>query len=91
MQELVIGSFISNLLVAMLWAYGVFTILETSPKWSLPFGLGTGIPYIGLLYWIGETILTVTVSEMKWLIIAAVLGAVGGIGLIVTVFKPETS
>lgn len=90
MIQIIGGTFIINSVVAALWSYSLFSIIERKPKWSVPFGMGTGIPYIGALYWIGETQLTVSVSEMKWLIIAAVIGAIIGIGVIVTGFKPET-
>lgn len=91
MIQIIGGTFIVNTLVAAAWTVSVFAILERSPKWSIPFGIGTGMPYIGLLYWIGETKLVVSVSEMKWLILAAVIGAIVGIGTVVAVFEPEDS
>lgn len=90
MQELIIGTLVVNVLVAALWTISMFSVIERLPKLSIPFGVGTGIPYIALLYWFGETQLTVTVDEMKWLIVAAVGGAIVGIGTVVAVFKPQS-
>jgi len=90
MQGLLLITFLVNVIVAGVWALSVFVIIERRPKLSIPFGVGVGFPYIGLLYWYGETQLMVTVDEMKWLIIAAVVGAIIGIGTVVAIFKPHS-
>jgi hypothetical protein len=90
MLPLIAGAFLVNTVVAGAWTIAVFSILERRPKLSVPFGIGTGVPYIALLFWFGEARLTVSVEEMKWLIVAAVIGAIIGIGTVVAILEPET-
>jgi len=84
------GTFVITTAIAIVWTVALFAVIERSPRWSIPFGLGTGIPIIGIMYWYGENEMIVSVSEMKWLILSAVIGAIIGIGSVVAVLKPES-
>lgn len=90
MLPLIAGALFVNTVVAGIWTVAVFSVLERRPKLSVPFGIGTGLPYIAFLFWFGEARLTVSVEEMKWVIVAAVIGAIIGIGTIVAMLEPET-
>jgi len=83
------GAFGINLLLGIGLMLGVYKFMER----RVPLGALTGIVVgTGVIYTqatVGEQWLTVTVSEMKILVIAACLGAViGVVGTVLTV-KPE--
>ena len=83
------GAFGINLLLGIGLMLGVYKFMER----RVPLGALTGIVVgTGVIYaqaTLGEQWLTVTVSEMKLLVIAACLGAViGVVGTVLTV-KPE--
>ena len=83
------GAFGINLLLGIGLMVGVYKFMER----RVPLGALTGIVVgTGVIYaqaTLGEQWLTVTVSEMKLLVIAACLGAViGVVGTVLTV-KPE--
>ena len=83
------GAFGINLLLGIVLMLGVYKFMER----RVPLGALTGIVVgTGVIYTqatVGEQWWTVTVSEMKILVIAACLGAViGVVGTVLTV-KPE--
>ena len=83
------GVLVLNLLFGTLLVLGAFKLME----WRLEVGalggiaVGTAVVYAEAT--VGERLLTVTVSEMKLLVIAAALGAVLGVVSTVIVVEPE--
>jgi hypothetical protein len=85
----IVGVLVLNLLFGTLLVLGAFKLME----WRLEVGalggiaVGTAVVYAEAT--MGEQLLTVTVSEMKMLVIAAALGAVLGVVSTVIVVEPE--
>ena len=83
------GAFLVNLLLGIGLLLGVYKFMERRVTLGALSGtvVGTGVIYAQAT--LGEQWLTVTVSEMKLLVIAACLGAViGVVGTVLTV-KPD--
>jgi hypothetical protein len=84
-----VGVLVLNLLFGTLLVLGAFKLME----WRLEVGalggiaVGTAVVYAEAT--MGEQFLTVTVNEMKLLVIAAALGAVLGVVSTVIVVEPE--
>ena len=83
------GAFGINLLAGIGLMIGVYTFMEKRVTLGAVGGIlvGTGLIYAQAT--LGEEYLQVTVSEMKVLVIAAVVGAVIGVVGTVLVFKPN--
>lgn len=84
-----VGAFVVNLLLGIGLLLGVYKFMERRVTLGALSGIvvGTGVIYAQAT--LGEQLLTVTVSEMKLLVIAACLGAViGVVGTVLTV-KPD--
>ncbi|RJX44432.1 hypothetical protein DM826_02100 [Halonotius aquaticus] len=84
-----VGAFVVNLLLGIGLLLGVYKFMERRVTLGALSGIvvGTGVIYAQAT--LGEQWLTVTVSEMKLLVIAACLGAViGVVGTVLTV-KPD--
>ena len=84
-----VGAFIANLLLGAGLLLGVFKLMERRLRLGASTGIvvGTGVIYAQAT--LGERWLSVTVSEMKLLVIIACLGAVVGVvGTVLTV-KPD--
>lgn len=85
----VAGVLVLNIVFGTLLVLGAFRLAE----WQLEVGalggiaVGTAVVYGEAM--LGERLLTVTVSEMKLLVIAAALGAMLGVVGTVIVVEPE--
>ena len=83
------GAFGINLLLGVGLMVGVYKFMERRVPLGALTGIVVGTGVIHAQATLGEQWLTVTVSEMKLLVIAACLGAViGVVGTVLTV-KPE--
>lgn len=89
--ELAFAAGVLNLLVGVGYTLVVYRLLEKVPTLAAGTGFTLGVAIVAGQAWIGETMLSVTVAEMKILVIAAVLSAFVGIVGITTVFKPEAT
>lgn len=91
MSQLMIAAGLLNLLVGVVYTVVLYTALEKIPALAgaLGFGLAAGI--IVIETWFGGALLSVTVAEMKQLVLVAVTCAAIGIASITTVFKPTTN
>jgi len=88
MSQLVIAAGILNVLVGIGYTLTVYTALERVPILASSLGMLGAVGIVVLEAWLGETLLSVTVAEMKLLTVVAVAGAVVGVAAVVTVFKP---
>lgn len=84
------GVFVANLLLGVALVLGVFKLMEQQVAAGAAGGIVTGAGVVYAEATLGEQHLTVTVGEMKLLVIAAALGAVIGVVATVLVFEPET-
>lgn len=83
------GAFVLNVLLGGLLAVSVYAVLERTPMLSAPFGVGIGGAMIFAQAHLGESLLTVTVGEMKTLVIAAAAGGVVGATVVLITLEPE--
>ena len=83
------GAFALNLLVGAGLVALVFTLMEQRVTVGAFGGVAVGTALIYAESTLGEQMLTVTVGEMKLLVIAAAVGAVLGVLGTVLVFEPE--
>jgi uncharacterized membrane protein YkvI len=84
-----IGAAVLNSLIGVLVVLGVFALMEKHVAAGAFGGIALGTVVVYTQATLGETYLTVTVSEMKTLVILASLGAVVGVVGTVLVVKPE--
>jgi len=84
-----IGAFLLNLILGVGLVLGVFTFMEQRVILGATGGITAGTAIIYAQATLGEQMLTVTVSEMKLLVIAAALGAVIGVIGTVLFVKPD--
>jgi hypothetical protein len=80
---------IANAIFGIVLMLGVFKFMEQNVSLGAVGGIvvGTGLVYVEAT--VGEDMFTVTVAEMKLLVIAAALGAVLGVVGTVLVVEPE--
>ena len=83
------GAFILNLLLGIGFILGVYIFMSRRVHLGAIGGTGAAISLIYAQATLGERLLSVTVSEMKLLVLAAALGATVGIIATVLVFKPD--
>ena len=87
--DVITGVLVLNLLFGAVLVLGAFKLME----WRLGVGALGGIAVGTVVVYgqatMGEQLLSVTVSEMKILVIAAALGAVLGVVSTVIVVEPE--
>jgi hypothetical protein len=83
------GAFGVNLLAGIVLMIGVYSFMERQVTLGGVGGILAGTALIYAQATLGEQYLTVTVSEMKLLVIAAALGAVIGVVGTVLVVKPD--
>lgn len=83
------GAFVLNLLLGAGLVAVVYRLMENRILLGGFGGLGVGTVVIYAEATVGETMLTVSVGEMKLLVLAAAVGAVLGVLGTVLVFKPE--
>lgn len=83
------GAFAVNLFVGAGLVAGVFKLMEARVAAGALGGLAVGSAVIYAQATLGERMLTVTVTEMKWLVLAAAAGAVLGVLATVLLFEPE--
>jgi len=81
----------TNLVIGVVFTLIVYATLERAPAaaGAAGFGLGAGVVYAQK--YIGESVLSVGMPEMKLLIVAAVLGGLAGIIGTTTLIKPSTN
>ncbi len=84
-----VGAFLLNLVLGIGLVLGVFTFMEHRVVLGATGGITTGTVLIYGQATLGERMLSVTVSEMKLLVIAAALGAVIGVVGTVLFVKPD--
>lgn len=84
-----IGAFVLNLVLGVGLVLGVFKFMEQRVVLGAAGGITAGTVLIYAQATLGEQMLTVTVSEMKLLVIAAALGAVIGVIGTVLFVKPD--
>jgi len=85
----VVGAFVLNLVLGVGLVLGVFKFMEQRVVLGATGGIAAGTAIIYGQATLGERMLTVTVSEMKLLVIAAALGAVIGVVGTVLFVKPD--
>lgn len=83
------GVFMLNLVLGIVMVTGVFKMMEQRITAGALGGIVVGTAVIYGEATLGEDMLTISVSEMKLLVIAAALGAVIGVLGAVLVFEPE--
>lgn len=83
------GAFVLNLLVGAVLVLGVYKLMEQRVAAGAFGGVLVGAAIIYAEATVGEEMLTVTVSEMKLLVLAAAAGAVLGVLGTLLVFEPE--
>ena len=83
------GAFVLNLLVAATLVLGVYKLMEQRVSAGAFGGVLVGAAIIYTEATLGEQMLTVTVSEMKLLVLAASGGAVLGVLGTLLAFEPE--
>lgn len=88
MSQLVVATGILNVLVGIGYTLTVYTALERVPILASTLGISVAVGIVVVEAWLGETLLSVTVAEMKLLTVVAVAGAVVGVAAVVTIFKP---
>lgn len=84
-----IGVLLLNLILGVSLVLGVFTFMEKRVALGATGGIAVGTAIIYAQATLGEQMLTVTVSEMKLLVIAAALGGVVGVVGTVLIVKPD--
>jgi len=80
----------ANALVGVVFTLVVYTTLERVPALAGAAGFGLGASVVYVEKWVGESVLSVGMPEMKLLIIAAVLGGLVGIVGTASTIKPNT-
>lgn len=90
-SQLMIAAGLLNLLVGVGYTAVVYTTLEKVPALAGVLGFSLAIGIILVQAWFGEAFLSVSVAEMKQLVMVAVACATIGIASITTVFEPTTS
>lgn len=85
----IVGAFLLNLVLGIGLVLGVFTFMEQRVVLGATGGITTGTALIYAQATLGEQMLSVTVGEMKLLVIGAALGAVIGVVGTVLVVKPD--
>lgn len=80
-----------NLLVGVVFTVAIYLAIERVPTLAGAFGFLLAGGVVAAQFHLGETMLSVTVAEMKILVVAAVLGAALGIASITTLFEPTTN
>lgn len=90
-SQLMIATGVLNLLVSIVYTVVVYSTLERAPALAGAVGFLLAASIILTEAWLGETILSVTVAEMKVLVLVAVTTAAIGITGITTVFEPTTN
>lgn len=88
-QLWLVGVFVANLVLGAALVVGVFKLMEKQVAAGATGGILTGTAVVYAEATLGEQQLTVTVGEMKLLVIAAALGAVVGVVGTVLVFEPD--
>lgn len=83
------GAFLANLVIGAGLVVGVYTLMERQIAVGAVGGLAVGAGVIYAQATVGEQWLSPTVAEMKLLVLAAAVGAVGGVLGAVLVFEPE--
>lgn len=83
------GAFGINLLAGIVLVIGVYSFMERQVTLGAVGGVLAGTVLIYAQATLGEEMLTVSVSEMKLLVLAAALGAVIGVVGTVLVVKPD--
>ena len=91
MNQLLIITGILSVLVGIGYTITVYTALERVPVLASGLAVLAAVGIIVVSAWVGETLLSVTVAEMKLLTVVAVTSAVVGVAAVVTVFKPITN
>jgi len=84
-----LGAAVLNAVIGVLMVLGVFALMEKHVGAGAVGGITLGTVVIYAQATLGETYLTVTVSEMKTLVLLASLGAVVGVVGTVLIVKPE--
>jgi len=77
-----------NLLVGAAFTAAVYAALERMPTLAGVFGFLLAAAVVATEAHLGELLFSVTVAEMKLLVIAGVLGAALGITSFTTLFEP---
>jgi len=80
-----------NLLIGVAYTIAVYKALERVPALAAIIGFLLATAVVAAEAHLGEQMLSVTVAEMKILVIASVLSAALGITSITAVFKPSTN
>lgn len=80
-----------NLLIGVAYTIAVYKALERVPALAAIIGFLLATAVVAAEAHLGEQMLSVTVAEMKILVIASVLSAALGITSITAVFKPSTT
>lgn len=78
--------FAANAVLGVVTVISVYNLMETNVALGAVGGLGVGVAVIYAEWQVGERMLTLTVNEMKILVVVAAIGAVAGVvGTMLTV------
>lgn len=85
----IVGVFGLNFVLGLGLVYGVFWLMEENPVAGLAGGGLVGIGIIFAESTLGEWLFEPTVSEMKFLVVAATAGGLLGVIVTMMVFEPD--
>ncbi len=84
-----VGAVVFNILAGSMLVLGMYSLMERHIGLGAMGGIGVGAAIIYTQATLGEQWFTVTVSEMKLLVIAAAVGAAIGVTATVLTVEPE--
>lgn len=81
--------FVANAVLGVVAVLGVYRLMEANIALGALGGIGFGAAVIVAEWQVGERLLTMTVSEMKILVVVAAIGAVAGVVGTMLTIEPD--